>query len=887
MSAAETVLIIISALFSAAVIIGIVLTFVVPFFKEKRGAVQFAVLFALVCAAVTGSVAAAVHYGLNAGQVWSSALLAASAALAVIAILTVAGVLSLGRRTKMSLLTGTVIAIVFLLQVAVNVAYPNEFDDPEKRLSGGALFVRVIADTFQYFSLDAGYTDIIRVGAERLPVGGVYVFYVLACAMTVIAPIVGGFAIFGVLGHFFPKVSLWRSIQPTKYVFSELNEYSIETAESIASIKTRLRTNKAYRTECITRYGSEWCNEVMHSVIVFTDVYSDRKTEVGAELLQRAYKINAICLKDDILERKIYWIAGYLYRAITHTPKKVVYFLMDKSDFYVEQGDENNLRTAVSLFSAEKCSMMWAKTHWWQTGMKTLNVEVVVFSRNENAYSVINDARTKWIKKYTESNPRLSSDELIGTVKFKTINEYQNLVYGLINGDKENAFPLYKGLEQPQSSGQYNTEKLSVLIVGGGRIAKTFIKTAYYCGQMLNGDKPTRLKITVMSLDAGNTQESLKFEMPAVFADNLCNYDNNPESYCEFDFIKASYGTVEFENKFKNVAGGSNCSTDVDYVLVALGADNLNMQAAAYIKRELGRMCDPDKKVIPINYVIENNDLCAALGLSTKSDGNAQSQKKEPCVLNPFGALAERFSFENITMPEFEKRAMDADKKYSVKKGKASFDYTAYKRDSSIATVIHDSYKSVCLTGDKATFEKLGQWLEHRRWNAYMRSIGYRNYTAQEFARLLEIKVAPVTCFNEVQIKNEALKLHACITECATAAQYNITDTNAIKGFLDAHPDFHDKFIKLMEKVKNGEADGITDDTPIEVLSGMLMSEYKEKFDCLDALSAISSGYKDGGAAREFNPQNYKDFDLEGVMRLPEYAKFKNEIAPAKDGQTE
>ena len=855
MSPTEITLIIITTILVALIILGVAARFTVRFFKAHKGGTEFAVMLMFVLAVVMASCACAAHYDLSVRAAAACAILGACGALSVLALLLAFGVTAVSRREKMGLLTATVVVIALLLQVAVSVAHPADFESGEA-ISIGAIFARIISGTFQNFSLDAGYTEIIAIGAVALPNGATYVFDVLACAMTVIAPIVGGFAIFSALGHFFPKLSLWRSIQPTKYVFSELNEYSIETAESIAALKTKLAADNAERAKYIARYGRDMYAEIMHSVIVFTDVYSDRKDEADAELLDRANKINAICLKDDVLTRKIYWVAGALYRAVTRTKKKVVYFLMDKSDFYVEQGEENNLRTAVSLLSTDKRQMMWAKTHWWQSGMKADSVEIYVFSRSENADAIIAEAGKEWEKQYGKKY----------SVAFKTINEYQNLVYGLIDGDSVGALPLYTALEQPPQSGKYNTEKLSVLIVGGGRIAKAFLKTAYRCGQMLCGDKPTKLGITVMSLDAEQSEQKLKFDMPAVFDDAANDYDANPNSYCEFRFIPATYGTAEFAESFRTVAivGGV---PDVDYILIALGADNLNMQAADYIRQELNRAgqsagAKSKAKIIPVNYVIENTALCAAL-----AGDRGQRSGDGICVLNPFGALSERFAFQNVTMTDIERRALAANSSYTGENGKVTFRFDAYGRDSSIAAAMHSAYSKVCISEEDESFERRATWLEHRRWTAYMRSIGYRAYTAREFARLACYK-ADDEGYMRLVTKDKNLKLHACITECTD----KLTTVDDISAFIATHPDFYDIVQDALLRLSGGETlycnAGGKQVIGVDDFFDYLREKCETDFDNLDILSVMSRGTKTEDGKQIYKLHNYKESDKDIVKRL-------------------
>jgi len=111
-----------------------------------------------------------------------------------------------------------------------------------------------------------------------------------------ISPILGYAILFDVLANIFPRLRLWWvSIIPRRhrYYFSKLNEASLSLAKSIC---TDSRTDRA------------------RPVIVFTDV-----TEKNSELIAGAKLMGAICVPDDISHVKKAW-------------GKKSYFLIDNSE---------------------------------------------------------------------------------------------------------------------------------------------------------------------------------------------------------------------------------------------------------------------------------------------------------------------------------------------------------------------------------------------------------------------------------------------------------------------------------------------------------------------------------------------------------------------------
>lgn len=653
------------------------------------------------------------------------------------------------RQLRLLIFFGFTVSSTFLLQISLCVAGISE-PFSYNYLIGG--IVQVVSQTLQTISLDLNYTGIIEEGFKFFNGNSGYIYITMACILTVVAPVSGGCALFDLISHLFPKAELFLlGFKHTRYVFSELNERSIETAESI--------------------YQSilEGKKDVDHSsIIIFTDAYTDNEEERSSELLVRAKKIGAICLREDVRELKLKW--WFFIRK-----RKVCYFLMDKKE-------EDNISAAVALMSANERVNPWIKVVKRKRRKSSYvssieqKVEMFVFTSSQEANNIIDDARKAFNDKHNIE------------VRFKVINEYKNLVYHLIDGycctkdavaNRYN-YPLYWSLLKVDNKNA-DLEKLSVVIVGGGRIGKEFFKAAYWCGQMLASTKvrkkgsvlpykPTNLSITVIDKNATQTQRHLCFEMPEVF-------DKKYNSYCTFHFYNAEYG--EAGGKTKDFLGvfSEHCGK-ADYVLVALGNDELNLQAAHWIKRKLDLINVSEPKYIPVNYVIEDAEMLNALVFELKQTNG------RGCILNPFGSLKEHYSLDNIKMTEVEKRAYSINQAHNSEKENI-FIKEEYQRNSSIASAMHLPYKLVSyldsgeirklansgtinqLEGLKTIVEskdgiKALYWLEHRRWCAYQRINGMRCYTAKEFFNL-----AFDTNNNFINDKQKELELylHSCLVE--------------------------------------------------------------------------------------------------------------------------
>lgn len=761
-------------------------------------------------------------------------------ALAVFSLLSSVAAASLSRRYRFLRFALGMLFVVFMLQSSFNCAYPVDFDSGEQ-LAWYSVLVRVITGSFQMFTLDADYVTVVSLAGEVLAGAGEYVFIALFCVMSLVAPATGGFVIFSLLSRIFPRLRLMaQSFKRTKYIFSELNEYSIATAESI----------DRERRSCSRRSGmdSEGRKSLKSSVIIFTDAYIGDGSDVSNELLARAKNIGAICLKDDITELNLRW----WFRS--SRVKKAVYFLMDKQE-------ENNLKDATAILSGDSTVNRWAKCGRGLFGLinnpqRARKLDLYVFTRSAAAYETIRNAYTELVGS-NENNvicevlkqvidalskgkiPQGKEPEDVGVKKtlndlkalsekyggklrllfgelcpkveretalacaqellekyekhsldinFKAINEYRNLVYHLISGyasDRRSeagdgkTYPLYWGRptwKDAEGGLEYDLKELTVAVFGGGSIGKEFIKAAYWAGQMMGRREQkgpdgkvtysyynTKLRIVVLGRKAQSvTAHELEFDMPEAF-------DPAYRDYCDFVFSEATFGTAEFEQRFKALC------PNVDYVLVAFGDDELNFRAASWAKKTLDRIHMSDGRKIPINMVIENTELCEAInrGCSGKQDG---------CLLNAFGDIAYRYDIWNIKVTRAMRLAYIVDTAHGNKVDEKQFYLDEYSSGSSMASALHLPYKltgmgmlhaytpfsdKTCREIDTAGYDSAVQtevyWIEHRRWCAYMRSEeGCRCPTAAEF---LNMAFNEDGSFRRGRQKDMALRLHACLVE--------------------------------------------------------------------------------------------------------------------------
>ena len=469
--------------------------------------------------------------------------------------------------------------------------------------------------------------------------------------------------------------------------------------------------------------------------ILFADAYRLESKSLPA-LRARAMEIGAICLEDGVSDLR--------YRV--DKKGELIYFLINHDEW-------TNLDLLLSL-TREADEDLRA---YWKGAKK---VSLYVFSHNGEADVIAKEIYEKSVKQ-GENN-----------LVVKVVRDATSLAYKLLQ-DK----PLFLPLENVELGAE--KERISVAILGGGKIGREFLSTAYWCGQMLNrqGEKMP-FEISVFSADAKALEEKLRFEMPEIFSDGEKPSQKGAWRYCSLAFYDVEFGTQAFETAFENC-------TDCTYALVAMGDDELNFRAATWLSRRLDGAYAGSQIRPVVNFVLESEELHALL--KKRYDGDGAARK---CIMNPFGCLAERYDFtENIQCNDLEDMGWQMNVRYQ-RSGNATSALVAvkdeeiakeigyvscvtptaktdepstptnaylsdgYSRRSSMASALHGAYKRFSAVDEQALIG-----IEHCRWNAFTRTNGYSLPTAQEFLEF---------CFDgqAFQTRSHLQKLHACLVEC-------------------------------------------------------------------------------------------------------------------------
>ncbi len=657
----------------------------------------------------------------------------------------------------MLVLSACLVASVWCLRYAVGYFSLTFPENGELALTWWEEIFNSMVHALQTFSMDESYTEYIVKGKEMVSVifgensGWITAYGFYASVLNFAAPVAGGAILFEILAGIFPKIKLgllYLVFRKDKYYFSELNDASLALAKSIFDANVSI---------------------IKRPVIVFADAYTDNEDENDSKRFAEAKLMGAICIRDDL----------------PHIKKNR--FGMRKF-FLINKNESDNLKILAAL--ADSANKEYLK-----------KAEIFLFTNN-NAYVQVERSVRDGLKFEEKDMP-----------VFVPVKSYRNLISNLLV-----EVPLYEPLQGKNRDADGN-RSLTVTLIGTGDIITEMFLSTYWFGQILD----CNLKINVVSQESEyDFRSRIDYVNPEIWRttqkdDPILRINRKGEMadiYAEINYLQCDVKSSQFISYLTD----SSCGvSDTDYFFVSLDSDEDNVSVADTVRKYVGhhhiKKNEPIKTVIA--YVVQNSELSEILNrkrfysfVGDKPDvymyavGNVQDVYS---VNNVFLSAHEQFaqkSFEAYdAIQNTEERAknhrerMKDDyrywanlargmhvkyKVYSMGLMKASlFDCPdspeSYYRKQAEA---YDEYKRVVAgrfefesaEHEAAHLELLHKmsWLEHRRWCAFTRVMGFRTTT--------DYNVYAVPGKKD-SYKQMDLKLHPCLVEC---------DKKGIKGVISS-----------------------------------------------------------------------------------------------------
>ena len=627
----------------------------------------------------------------------------------------------------------------------------------------------------QTFSMDEGYTEYIEDGKRMLTFlwgadhWTVDAYGIYAAVLNFVSPVVGGAVIFEILASVFPRlrlIFLYLVFWKEKCYFSELNPDSLAMAQSL----------RQYYPKTLKK---------PRPVLIFTDTYVDDEKEKDYELLLTAKQMGAICVRDDLLHvsknllgKRSYFLMdrqelGNLQTlqnfAETARPWQLwgaSIFLLVRSDLYVrvEQQVQKKLKDKIE----KKKLWIWKK----------VPTVVPVQSHRNLVHNLLSDVPLyePLVHKTdpTELNVTILGNGLIGTEAFLVVYwmgqmmtttadgtmEPVKLRVDVVSKDAEKDFWSKIEYINPEIKNTKETEH-GILADGIGGFTPPYFEVHYHEADVKSGGfldlgddtnaflKKTDYFIVALGNDEDNITvaerlrlsvgkghlESFNPEHPEKIARTVITYAVFDSALCRALNEKRFFddcveGTTDI---FMHAFGSREQVYSCENVLMSKSLVRAKEIGASYLKSQLGEAYLKDNKTRAAD---ENKnythwaDIARALHIKYKAFALG---------------IIERSIFDRKNEAGY-----DAHQEL-VRQACARYQRVAIAEDPKILT--EEDKK---LRKDVDTKAHLLAWLEHRRWCAFTRTMGYRHTSA------LAKNVS--RCYTH---KNMPLKLHPCLVEAA------------------------------------------------------------------------------------------------------------------------
>lgn len=584
----------------------------------------------------------------------------------------------------------------------------------------GELLIDSLIHALQTFSMDESYTEYTVAGKAILTQygfrTGAFVYGVVVSVLNVYAPILGGAILLDILTSAFPVIKLSFMPFRQKFVFSELNEESVALAED-------LFTDDHY-THILSRKWYEF-----KPIAVFTDSYLESESEQKSELFERAKALGGLCIKTDL--------AHLVFRKA----KTVHYFLMDRNS-------QNNLIALSQLLQHKTL-----RESQWPGKDKTGTVHTKIFVFTQHM------ADDLIIRRMCTNHPETASQVLI-----RPIRDYRNIAINLLYDT-----PLFLPLMERSE----DASELHVSIIGSGALAEELFRAVYWCGQIWK----VQLYIHVYGTGAEEMEKRLQDACPellqsckehsALLATGLSGSEQWNPPYAKIEF--RTIPQYELLESYPN-----SMLEQTDYYIIACGDDKTAIVLADKIKLALKRQ--KKKEGSPIIAPAVFDDTLAQNIMEKRVQGS-------PTII-PFASLKSRLSFRNVFLDDFTEEAVNSHTLYTEASQKVILN-DEYKYWANIAKVVHAEYKLFGLHVIRGIDNTKGRkerylytkpvqlsedqkdelaWMEHRRWNAFMRAQGFICPTEEQYQAYYK-EHCEKGRFGEH--KALELKYHPCLVESA------------------------------------------------------------------------------------------------------------------------
>ncbi|MDO5479854.1 MAG: hypothetical protein Q4G23_11915, partial [Clostridia bacterium] len=322
-----------------------------------------------------------------------------------------------------------------------------------------------------------------------------------------------------------------------------------------------------------------------------------------------------------------------------------------------------------------------------------------------NVIELFKDRANTWA--YVFSN-KIEGEIILSSVdknllKLRRISDERTLIHSILQEKGEQLFKEALPIEGSKD------KLISALVIGLSGCGAEMTKTLAWFGQMCN------YKLEITAIDAlCDAKDRIAAISPDLLKEEYNgNFTDDGEAQYKIDIKEGlTPGTASFYEEIEKIG-------KITYIFIDTGDDEENIGTAIQIRSRLTK-----NNMSPrIQAVVHDSERIKAL----KDVKNYSGQSYD---IDFVGDVDSFYTVDNIMNSELEAEALARHMKWGSEDVFWNFEYN---RRSSIASALHRRMKIACgvpgankAVADRSEEEKINlRKLEHRRWNAYMRSEGY------------------------------------------------------------------------------------------------------------------------------------------------------------------
>jgi len=447
-----------------------------------------------------------------------------------------------------------------------------------------------------------------------------------------------------------------------------------------------------------------------------------------------------------ILINFIIGIFSYLRYAINYSKDIFAFSEINENSICLAKDIHSNRKNAVILFAdtntdtddflLNECKSIKALV--FKKGIESinfsfhkqsaqLNLFLIGEESNRNVLSALHlidkfkakDNTSVYVLNADSSGELLLSSADKGKIKLRRVNEIRSCVYRFLYDDGKILFENAK-------DNKNGTKIITAVIVGMNAFSDEMFRALCWFCQM----DGYLLKLHVFDSNP-DAEDIMKARTPELFSDAINGkYLDGESSYNISVHSGVTYNSASFNEIIGDIG-------NMTFAFVNLDNDNLNIDISVNL-RILSERLSYSADIVT---VIRNPYISHAVS-------KAVNYKKQNYNIRAIGSSEQLFSQQIILETELESLALERHKKYGGKEDE--FWGFEYNYRSSIALVIANKARQFCnlpfinVDENKLTTEQRNalEILEHKRWNAYMRSEGYvysgstDKYTRNDLAKM-------------------------------------------------------------------------------------------------------------------------------------------------------